>query len=1087
MHSPSAPPNSSDINAAEEGTGQFAFNVSGPPQEGPNWNDLNYPKGTKLFHYKPHDDLPINVAHRCNLLHANFLLAVAVLLLNIVDTIIVILAYQSPLVTLLYTFLNLVIFGSATFVVFYTGYLALAMRSRRQLLYHKIAAAIMFVIGLYFMLAGGGAINGFLKGLTYNVRGYWWFAVVVESLMWFGYLCFLCYNMYLMIRFCPVSVIISTNVWVWFYLGLKWIRIAFTLLWARLTRRRLRPEERLALFTKPPEEFDIEWKRRSRLIGSYMRLRAAVTEAYDSVLARAAFPGLKTKTMPRTGDLPERLWVRLEERYELPVSQYVVLYYIHGGGYCFLNGVSTHRHFVARMIEALQRELRDGGMVGVKVVGLIVNYSLAPAAILPTQLLEAVNVYRYILSQDKYPVEANRIVLAGDGAGGSLCLGVLKCLQLNHFASHLPHPGCCITMSPIVNLRGGLGRRVLDMSRDALSNAALWHAASCALYGRPSKPRERMDGRDRPGEMSNHVQKSGNFADKEWSSVRAQSPSGHPEENPLFSCACGDLSPTAFGNVPILVQAGGSESMAEEIAAFSESASGSVMLEMYENMFHCFQMHSSLSHSQLALRHMGRFVSDVFGAPQRIPIGRSYSEGMWPMNHSISIDLTGRSAEWSIPFLTPEGTELFKAFWGVSFRAWYLMVKHLIGAVVQLCWMACTGKPIKPEDVITRLIQMPDEFNEESSYDGEYLPEVMRVVEALGKVLKPAVVRLRHPKVHTEMVPATKGCNRGIWVWSSEGPVDDKEHVVLYFIHGGGYCFFDGVTSHLELATNMMETLQKKLRSDGWENVAVVAYIIEYSLAPEKIFPTQLQEVVNGYKFLLSQTRFPVKSDRIVLGGDSAGGGIELGFLKCLAGNYFCKDLPSPSSCLALNPFVDFGYSVARKSYDTSHDLLSNIMLWYCACVLYGRPSHPGERLDTMNHPLESDSYVQKAGRFNDKEWVRVREMAPGHRMDKHPLFSVIDGDLNPEAFANVPILVQAGSVEALHGDISRFADKARHSVCFEVYQDMFHVFPVFSKFVPLGQIAVNRWANFASKALKGEKLPIGKSYAVSEKRVESL
>eukprot|EP00453_Perkinsus_chesapeaki_P003696 CAMPEP_0185924982 /NCGR_PEP_ID=MMETSP0924C-20121207/13163_1 /TAXON_ID=321610 /ORGANISM="Perkinsus chesapeaki, Strain ATCC PRA-65" /LENGTH=52 /DNA_ID=CAMNT_0028660945 /DNA_START=12 /DNA_END=167 /DNA_ORIENTATION=+ len=51
---------------------------------------------------------------------------------------------------------------------------------------------------------------------------------------------------------------------------------------------------------------------------------ATVTEAYDSVLARAAFPGLKTKTMPRTGDLPERLWVRLEERYELPVSQYVV-------------------------------------------------------------------------------------------------------------------------------------------------------------------------------------------------------------------------------------------------------------------------------------------------------------------------------------------------------------------------------------------------------------------------------------------------------------------------------------------------------------------------------------------------------------------------------------------------------------------------------------------------------------------------------------------------------------------------------------------------------------------------------------------
>ncbi|KAF4656069.1 hypothetical protein FOZ61_007217 [Perkinsus olseni] len=623
---------------------QFSFNVTGPPTQGPDWSDLNYPKGTKLFHYKPHDDLPINVAHRCNLLHANYLLAVAVLLLNIVDTIIVILAYRSPWVTLLYTFLNLIIFGSASFVVFYLGYLGLAMRSKRHLLYYKIASVIMIIIGLYFMLAGGGAINGFLKSLTYSVRGYWWFAVIVESLLWLG-------------------VIISTNIWVWFYVCLKWIRIGFKLLWFKLSGRRLRPEERIVLFDRPPETFDVEWSRSSRLIGSYLRVKEALREAgasplscgfnflvirqaHDPILASAAFPGLKTKRLPRTGDMPERLWVMIRERYEVPVSQYVVLYYIHGGYMCFFDGVSSHRLFVARIIDTLQKELRENGMTGVKVVALIVNYTRAPEAILPTQLQEVVQAYRYILTQDRYPVEANRVVVSGDSSGGTLSLSLLKCLASNYFAVNLPRPGCCVAISPVVSLRGRLARRSLDMTRDVVSNAAGWYMASCALYGRPSKPRERMNLQDRPDESEDHVRRSGMFEDEEWRRARQLSPSGKPEENPLFSCMCGELTPAAFGNVPILVQAGGSEGLAEDIAAFAEATQGTVMLELYENMFHSFQQYSSLPQSQLALRRMARFVADAIRTPQKLPIGRSYSEGYWPSGRSLSIDLTGRSAEW---------------------------------------------------------------------------------------------------------------------------------------------------------------------------------------------------------------------------------------------------------------------------------------------------------------------------------------------------------------------------------------------------------------------------------------------------------
>ncbi|EER09989.1 conserved hypothetical protein [Perkinsus marinus ATCC 50983] len=208
MNSAVESPPASSRNVAPQGSDQqYSFNVTGPPPppgRGLDWNDLNYPKGAKLFHYRPQDDLPINVAHRCNLLHANYLVAVAVLLVNIVNTIITILAYKAPWINLLYTFLNFIIFASAAFTVFYLGYLGMAMRSKKHLLYYKIAAGVMIIIGLYFMLAGGGAINGFLKDLTYHVRGYWWFAVILESLMWFAYVALSCYNLYLMIRFCPV-------------------------------------------------------------------------------------------------------------------------------------------------------------------------------------------------------------------------------------------------------------------------------------------------------------------------------------------------------------------------------------------------------------------------------------------------------------------------------------------------------------------------------------------------------------------------------------------------------------------------------------------------------------------------------------------------------------------------------------------------------------------------------------------------------------------------------------------------------------------------------------------------------------------
>ncbi|EER18833.1 hypothetical protein Pmar_PMAR006457 [Perkinsus marinus ATCC 50983] len=441
----------------------------------------------------------------------------------------------------------------------------------------------------------------------------------------------------------------------------------------------------------------------------------------------------------------------------------------------------------------------------------------------------------------------------------------------------------------------------------------------------------------------------------------------------------------------------------------------------------------------------------------------------------------------SVPFVTPEGTELLKSFLGMSPRAWYLVVKHMVETSSALLWMRVKGEAVTSEVLVAKLLQMPKELNDESSEDTELVPEIVRVEEALGKVYLPVYAYFYHPEMNTEKIPANEDVNSGLWVWSGEEPHSSKDLVVLYYIHGGGYCFFDGVTSHLELVANMVEVMQEKLRSDGLRDAAVVAYILSYDTAPEKILPTQLQEVVKGYEFLLSQKRFPIKSDHIVVGGDSAGAALSLGFLKCLAEHDFCGDLPRPACCLAMEPCVDMSYVAARKPCDISRDILSNGMIWYCVSVLYGRPSHPGERLDTVDRPLESDDYVQKAGRFGDEEWARVRALAPDGKMEEHPLFSVARGKLDPSAFGNVPILLQIGATEALRGGVDAFATKAREAVCYEVYDRMIHVFPMFSSVIPLGQIAINRWADFVSKAIEGEKMPVGQAFAIFEDTVEPL
>lgn len=170
---------------------------------------------------------------------------------------------------------------------------------------------------------------------------------------------------------------------------------------------------------------------------------------------------------------------------------------------------------------------------------------------------------------------------------------------------------------------------------------------------------------------------------------------------------------------------------------------------------------------------------------------------------------------------------------------------------------------------------------------------------------------------------------------------------------------------------------------------------VDYSLAPEAVFPTQLMEIESVYRALLESGRSP---GRIVLLGDSAGGALVVGSLY----RWRRLGLPIPAGAVLLSPILD-----ARAESDTHHTLRANDPLFVSA----GREGCEGcFRLYAGNADLSDPEVSPMAG--------------------------------DPAGLP--PLLIHVGTREVLLGDSARFAEKARRAgadVSLRVFDGMFHLF----------------------------------------------
>jgi len=114
------------------------------------------------------------------------------------------------------------------------------------------------------------------------------------------------------------------------------------------------------------------------------------------------------------------------------VTQDRVLLYIHGGAW-FMGSTRLYRGFVSNLAYASCMK------------AIAINYRLAPEDPFPAGLEDCVTAYEWLLQSG---ISANKIVIAGDSAGGNLTLALLVALR----DAGKPLPAGAVALSPATDL-----------------------------------------------------------------------------------------------------------------------------------------------------------------------------------------------------------------------------------------------------------------------------------------------------------------------------------------------------------------------------------------------------------------------------------------------------------------------------------------------------------------------------------------------------------------------------------------------------------------------------------------------------------
>jgi acetyl esterase/lipase len=184
-------------------------------------------------------------------------------------------------------------------------------------------------------------------------------------------------------------------------------------------------------------------------------------------------------------------------------------------------------------------------------------------------------------------------------------------------------------------------------------------------------------------------------------------------------------------------------------------------------------------------------------------------------------------------------------------------------------------------------------------------------------------------------------------------------------------------------------------------SIGAVVLVLDYRLAPEHPFPAAVDDTISAFRWLVKEG---YSQSRIVIGGDSAGGGLTLQALLAMRE----EGVSLPAAAFFLSPLTDF------------------------------------VRFD-------GETYVSRAGidpllteeicRFTASQYV-------GDSDPESPLLSPVSADLSDLP----PLCIHVGDRDLLLSDSIRLAERARAFgvvVELKVWPGLWHVFQASARFVP--------------------------------------
>jgi acetyl esterase/lipase len=231
----------------------------------------------------------------------------------------------------------------------------------------------------------------------------------------------------------------------------------------------------------------------------------------------------------------------------------------------------------------------------------------------------------------------------------------------------------------------------------------------------------------------------------------------------------------------------------------------------------------------------------------------------------------------------------------------------------------------------------------------------------------------------------------------------NPEKLILY-VHGGGYVS-GSCNDHRGIVSKFAK------------NTGVTNLLYEYRLAPEHAFPGAIEDSVKMYEWVLSSG---IKTENLIVAGESAGGGLCLALLLALKE----RNISLPAAAMAISPWTDL--TCSSSSYVTKNKV--------------------------SIAPLNS--------------WTVFSKYYVGNNQVNNPLISPLFGDLK----GLPPIFINSGVDDELFEDGEKFYLKAKDAnvdISFRPGIGMVHCYPLLAPMFKEATDAMDEIVAFVKKQLK--------------------